>query len=88
MCRKLKVNEDDPVYLKHYKNGEFHKDYDRKTTTSSLINFMRDPSGGIPWEEDPSATDVVHLPDPDVLNFCDFYINTFYAGRSRAGKNM
>jgi hypothetical protein len=27
----------------------------------SLVNFLRDPTGDIPWEEDSSATDVLHL---------------------------
>jgi len=49
--------------LKHYKDGEFHKDYDRLETLQSVVNFMRDPTGDIPWEEDSTAVDVVHIPD-------------------------
>ncbi|GFT18967.1 hypothetical protein NPIL_449641, partial [Nephila pilipes] len=31
LCRKLKVTPE-PHILKHYKDGDFHKDYDRKHT--------------------------------------------------------
>lgn len=50
LCKKMKVSPD-PVVLKHFKEGEFHKDYDRKLTVSSLVNFLRDPTGDLPWEE-------------------------------------
>jgi hypothetical protein len=49
--------------LKHYKDGDFHKDYDRLETVPSMVNFMRDPAGDIPWEEDSMAVDVVHVSD-------------------------
>ncbi|XP_065357827.1 protein disulfide-isomerase A5 [Calliphora vicina] len=62
LCKKLKVNPN-PVVLKHYKDGDFHKDYDRKMTASSMTNFMRDPAGDLPWEEDPIGKDVVHFTD-------------------------
>ncbi len=26
-----------------------------------MVNFMKDPTGDIPWEEDATATDVVHI---------------------------
>lgn len=65
MCKKLKISAD-PYVLKHYKDGEFSKDYDRKETISSIVNFMRDPTGDIPWEEDATATNVVHIPDSQV----------------------
>lgn len=75
MCKKLKVptsiNEkpaSEATYLlKHYKDGEFHKDYDRQLTVNSMTNFMRDPTGDIPWEEDPTANHVVHLSDGNSL---------------------
>lgn len=60
LCKKLKVNPQ-PSVLKHYKDGEFHKDYDRKYTLNSMLNFMRDPTGDIPWEEDPTSTEVIHV---------------------------
>jgi len=62
MCKKLKVSPE-PFMLKHYKDGDFHKDYDRLETMQSMVNFMRDPSGDIPWEEDNMAVDVVHISD-------------------------
>lgn len=67
MCKKLKVSSD-PFTLKHYKEGEFYKDYDRRYTVSSMTNFMRDPTGDIPWEEDSTANNVVHVPDTNVSN--------------------
>lgn len=62
MCKKLKVSPE-PYVLKHYKDGDFHKDYDRLETMQSMVNFMRDPAGDIPWEEDSTAVDVIHIPD-------------------------
>ena len=26
-----------------------------------MVNFLRDPTGEIPWDEEPDAQDVVHL---------------------------
>lgn len=66
ICKKMKVNPD-PYVLKHYKDGEFNKDYDRKETVSSMVNFMRDPLGDLPWEEDTTANDVIHLSDAQNL---------------------
>ena len=65
LCKNLKVKPE-PLVLKHYKDGEYHKDYDRKESVSSFVAFMKDPSGDAPWEEDDTAQDVVHLPDPAV----------------------
>lgn len=65
LCKKLKVSPD-PTALKHYKDGDFHKDYDRQPTVSSIVNFLRDPTGDLPWEEDESGADVLHLSDSDV----------------------
>ncbi|XP_073954796.1 protein disulfide-isomerase A5 isoform X2 [Choristoneura fumiferana] len=67
LCRKLKISTDKPYYIKHYKDGEFHKDYDRSESVSSMTNFLRDPTGDLPWEEDPDATDIYHLPDGEAL---------------------
>ncbi|KAG8197832.1 hypothetical protein JTE90_020110 [Oedothorax gibbosus] len=66
LCRKLKVTPE-PHVLKHYKDGEFHKDYDRKHTVQSIVNFLRDPAGDLPWEEDDRAKDVFHISDSAVL---------------------
>ena len=67
LCKKLKINPD-PIIIKHYKDGEFHKNYDRKYTVLSMLNFMRDPTGDIPWDEDASTSGIVHIPDPPVSN--------------------
>ncbi|XP_063216813.1 protein disulfide-isomerase A5 [Bacillus rossius redtenbacheri] len=66
MCRKMKVSPE-PYMLKHYKDGDFHKDYDRLLSPASMVAFMRDPAGDAPWEEDTAAGDVVHVPDAPSL---------------------
>lgn len=65
LCKKLKIIPE-PYAIKHYKDGEFHKDYDRQITVTSMSNFMRDPQGDLPWEEDASGSDVLHVPDTNV----------------------
>lgn len=60
LCKKS-LPEGKSYVLKHFKDGAFNKDYDRQMTKSSLQNFLRDPTGEIPFEEDPTARDVVHL---------------------------
>ncbi|XP_030031135.2 protein disulfide-isomerase A5 isoform X1 [Manduca sexta] len=67
LCKKMKVPADKPYCIKHYKDGDFNKDYDRSETVSSMANFLRDPTGDLPWEEDPSATDIFHLSDGEAL---------------------
>ncbi|XP_059055223.1 protein disulfide-isomerase A5 [Achroia grisella] len=67
LCKKVKVPSSNPYYLRHYKDGDFHKDYDRSETVSSMANFLRDPTGDLPWEEDTTATDIFHLPDGEAL---------------------
>ncbi|XP_064481351.1 protein disulfide-isomerase A5-like [Ornithodoros turicata] len=66
LCKKLKAVPD-PTVFKHYKDGEFHKDYDRKVALQSMVNFLRDPTGDIPWEEDEQGVDVYHVPDAEGL---------------------
>ncbi|XP_065090794.1 protein disulfide-isomerase A5 [Ochlerotatus camptorhynchus] len=66
ICKKLKAHPA-PYTLKHFKDGDFHKDYDRQLTAISMANFMRDPTGDLPWEEDPVGVDVVHVPDAVAL---------------------
>ena len=67
MCKKVKASPPSGQYvLKHYHNGDFNKDYDRAEKVSSIVNFMKDPTGDLPWEEDPTAQDVVHIADPQV----------------------
>lgn len=67
ICKKS-LPEGKPYVLKHFKDGAFNKDYDRQMTKSSLQNFLRDPTGEIPFEEDPTARDVVHLLETAVSN--------------------
>jgi hypothetical protein len=55
ICKKMKVAPT-PFAAKHYKDGDFHKDYDRQFQVSSLVNFMRDPTGDLPWDEDPMGS--------------------------------
>lgn len=62
LCKKA-LPEGSTYVLKHYKDGAFNKDYDRQMTKNSLQTFMRDPTGDIPFEEDPAGKDVVHLLD-------------------------
>ncbi|GFR27518.1 protein disulfide-isomerase A5 [Trichonephila clavata] len=66
LCRKLKVTPE-PHILKHYK-WEYHKDYDRKHTVQSIVNFLKDPAGDLPWEEDERAKDVLHIADSNVMH--------------------
>lgn len=66
LCKKLKVTPE-PWVLKHYKDGDYHKDYDRQMSLPSMVNFMRDPAGDLPWEEDPAGKDVVHFLDYTVF---------------------
>uniref|UniRef100_A0AAF5PVN3 Thioredoxin domain-containing protein n=2 Tax=Wuchereria bancrofti TaxID=6293 RepID=A0AAF5PVN3_WUCBA len=66
LCKKLKLTPK-PYILKHYQNGEFHKDYDRKINTKSIYRFLLDPTGDIPWDEDPTAVNVVHLDNSNAL---------------------
>ncbi|XP_026678807.1 CUGBP Elav-like family member 3, partial [Diaphorina citri] len=66
LCKKMKVEVNLPYVIKHYKDGEFNKNYERKETVSAFVNFLKDPKGDIPWEEDESAQAVVHLPTPQV----------------------
>lgn len=66
ICKKLKVSPS-PETLKHYKDGEFHKDYDRRMVVQSMVTFMKDPAGDLPWDEDPAGADVLHFQDGAAL---------------------
>ncbi|XP_048488599.1 protein disulfide-isomerase A5 isoform X2 [Plutella xylostella] len=68
LCKKLKIDPEVSYVLKHYKDGEYNKDYDRSETVSSMSNFLRDPTGDLPWDEAPDATDIYHLQDFDALS--------------------
>lgn len=74
LCKKAKVLPDEGQFiLKHYHNGDFNKDYDRAIRVSSFVNFMRDPTGDLPWDEDDTAKDVVHVTDGTVKYFIFMY---------------
>jgi len=68
LCKKLKVSTDKNYSLKHFKDGDFHKNYDRAERLKSIVTFLKDPTGDLPWEEDPQSQDVVHLETPSHLN--------------------
>ncbi|KAM9304909.1 protein disulfide-isomerase A5 [Gastrophryne carolinensis] len=64
LCKKQKVDpskKSDGLELLHYKDGAFHKEYDRPLTIKSIVAFLKDPEGAPLWEEDPGSKDVVHL---------------------------
>lgn len=60
MCKNLKIKPS--LYaLKHYKDGAFHKDYDRLIDEKSMLSFMGNPTADPPWSEDPTASSVRHI---------------------------
>lgn len=67
-CKKA-LPDGEKFILKHYKDGQFNKDYDRQMTKNSIQNFLRDPTGEIPFEEDPTGKDVVHLLNMSVSTY-------------------
>nr|XP_047136402.1 probable protein disulfide-isomerase A4 isoform X1 [Hydra vulgaris] len=67
LCKKYEVNPQ-PIKLRHYKDGNFNKDYDRQENEKSMVSFMMDPTGDAPWEEDQSAQNVVHINNEKDLN--------------------
>ena len=34
--------------------------------SQSMVSFLQDPTGDAPWEEDPSANDVIHISSDNV----------------------
>ncbi len=64
LCKNLKIRPN-PFEIKHYKDGTFHKDYDRLLQEKSLGAFMENPTADAPWSEDPSANDVRHVEGPN-----------------------
>ena len=64
LCKNLKVR---PAMfeLKHYKDGSFHKDYDRLLQEKSITSFMHNPAADPPWSEDPTAASVKHIEGPN-----------------------
>ncbi|KAL4228418.1 Protein disulfide-isomerase A5 [Mactra antiquata] len=67
LCKNLKATPS-TVELRHYKDGDFNKNYDRKMVKKSLVNFMMDPTGDIPWDEEQGAEDVVHIESEQGFN--------------------
>lgn len=65
LCKKTLPDESSYI-LKHYKDGTFNKDYDRQLTKSSMQYFLKDPTGDIPYEEDQTSHDVIHISDMQV----------------------
>lgn len=63
MCRNLKIKPS-PYALKHYKDGSFHKDYDRLLEEKSMLSFLENPTAEPPWSEDTTASSIRHLDGP------------------------
>lgn len=68
VCKKA-LGDEASYVLKHYKDGTFNKDYDRQLTKNSMQYFLKDPTGEIPYEEDPTSNDVIHINDMQVKLF-------------------
>jgi hypothetical protein len=52
------------VLIKHFVFSKPGGDFDltrRKISTTALINFLRTPEGLVPWEEETTSKDVIHL---------------------------
>lgn len=60
LCKSIKVSPD-KYLLKHYKDGSYHKEYDRLIRKSSFLEFLRDPTSEPPWSEDLASKDVWHV---------------------------
>ncbi|KAK3612179.1 hypothetical protein CHS0354_016566 [Potamilus streckersoni] len=67
LCKNMKASPSSAELL-HYKDGEFNKVYDRKMVKKSMVNFLLDPTGDIPWDEEPGAEDVVHVESEQSFN--------------------
>lgn len=76
-CKKA-LPDGEAYVLKHYKDGQFNKDYDRQMTKSSLQNFLKDPTGDFPFDEEPVAKDVVHINSISVCKHSVFIACAFY----------
>ncbi|PAA59099.1 hypothetical protein BOX15_Mlig007898g1 [Macrostomum lignano] len=59
-CKYFKASPS-PVQIQHYKDGKFNVNYDRKKSVKSLRSFLEDPTGDVPWDEEPKAESVTHL---------------------------
>ncbi|CAF3708791.1 unnamed protein product [Rotaria sordida] len=63
LCKKFKCDTNNNE-LRHFKDGDFHKVYDRAHVAKSMITFMLDPKGEMPWDEDELTRDILHLNNP------------------------
>lgn len=67
MCKNLK-HKPSPYALKHYRDGAFHKEYDRLMEEKSMLSFMQKPTADPPWSEDPTAGSIRHIDGPTDLD--------------------
>lgn len=65
VCKKT-LPEGSSYVLRHYKDGTFNKVYDRQLSKNSMQYFLKDPTGEIPFVEETSSADVVHIADVQV----------------------
>lgn len=72
-CKKT-LSDNVGYVLKHYKDGQFNKDYDRQMTKTSLQNFLKDPTGDYPFDEEPTAKNVVHISSMSVSKYSVFNV--------------
>jgi hypothetical protein len=77
-CKKA-LPDGEAYVLKHYKDGQFNKDYDRQMTKNSLQNFLKDPTGDFPFDEEPVAKDVVHINSMSVSKYSVFILFLIYS---------
>ncbi|GAB1600815.1 protein disulfide-isomerase A5-like [Argonauta hians] len=60
LCKKLKMSSN-TYEIRHYHEGEFNRNYERKLAVKSMAKFLQNPKGDIPWDEDPTAENIVHV---------------------------
>lgn len=71
-----------PPLLRHYKEGEYHKEYDRRLTLVSMTTFLKDPTGDLPWDEDDNGKDVNHVSDMAVCYTLNYPFVRFYSWKT------
>ncbi len=62
ICKAFKASPAS-VELKHFHNGKFNVDYERSLSVKSIVNFLADPTGDLPWEEESDGQHVLHIGD-------------------------
>ncbi|XP_067937992.1 protein disulfide-isomerase A5-like [Watersipora subatra] len=60
LCKKMKVSPE-PLIVHHYLDNKLNKAYDRALASKSIVSFLEDPTGDMPWDEDTTARDVLHV---------------------------